>query len=290
MKLEDIKQFYYQGSYQTLINAVDSNNLNDLDDRIKFIYSILSHLALKKDLPSIDSELSQSHIELAVIQSYIDYITNKEKVESLDKLRDYLIEIESEDHQYKHLFNVLAATIFWKSGEIEEALSTLNAGQGVKDVESVALLIQIYISISRLDLAKNEYQHARIWADDHYLIQLSEAWLGLAGTSTSTNSSYEQAYYVLEELPDRDEPYNKLLRAIAHGALQHFEEAQVELDSINSEDEYSIMNEIVISTHLKNKDTNELISRLSSINPDNILVNDLKRKSAEFDQLSKQFV
>lgn len=264
--------------------------MDNLDDRIKFIYSILSHLALKKDLPSIDSELSQSHIELAVIQSYIDYITNKEKVESLDKVRDYLIEIESEDHQYKHLFNVLAATIFWKSGEIEEALSTLNAGQGVKDVESVALLIQIYISISRLDLAKNEYQQARRWADDHYLIQLSEAWLGLAGTSTSTNSGYEQAYYVLEELPDRNEPYNKLLRAIAHGALQHYEEAQVELDSINSEDEYSIMNEIVISTHLKNKDTNELIERLSSINPDNILVNDLKRKSEEFNQLSKQFV
>lgn len=245
---------------------------------------------MQKPPPYLHPEATESYIELRVLDAYSNYIIAKEQTESLDVLRDCLIELESEEHPFKGLLSVLAASVFWQSGEIEEALSTLGAGQGVKDVECVALLIQIYITMNRFDLAKNEYQHARTWADDHYLIQLSEAWLGLAGASTSTNVGFEQAYYILEELPDREKPYNKLLRAIAHAALGHFDEAQVELDTQSLDDENTLANAIVVSTHLKNKDTRTLMDKLRSMNSNNPLIKGLDEKSNEFDSLSKQFV
>ncbi|TIA73234.1 hypothetical protein E3P92_00429 [Wallemia ichthyophaga] len=287
--MEDIKQFYFEGSHEQVIDSVDSSALDTLQDRINLIYSVRSHIALQKTLPYIHPEAIESHIELRVLDAYTNYITAKEQTESLDILRDCLIELESEEHPFKGLLSVLAASVFWQGGEIEEALSTLGAGQGVKDVECVALLIQIYITMNRLDLAKNEYQHARTWADDNYLIQLSEAWLGLAGASTSANIGYEHAYYILEELPDREKPYNKLLRAIAHAALSHFDEAQVELDTLSLDDENTLTNTIVISTHL-NKDTKTLIDKLRSINSNNPLIKGLDAKSNEFDSLSKQFM
>ncbi|TIA87410.1 hypothetical protein E3P99_03182 [Wallemia hederae] len=289
--MDQIKQFYYQGSHQKVIDSVDTSSLETEQDRIGFIYSTRSHLALRRSSPYLHPGSIESHVEMKVLDAYTKYTTGAEQTESLDVLRDCLIELESEEHPLKNLLSVLAASVFWQSGEVEEALSTLSAGQGVKDVECVALLIQIYITMNRFDLAKNEYQHARTWADDHYLIQLSEAWLGLAGASTSTNVGYEQAYYILEELPDRDEPNNRLLRALAHAALGHFDEAQVELESLSLDDELTLANAVVVSTHLKKTDeARGLLEKLRSVNPSHPLIRSLDEKNSEFDSLASQFV
>lgn len=47
-------------------------------------------------------------------------------------------------------------------------------------VRSVALIVHIYLSIARADLAKKEYEAAKKWADDSLLIQMIEATIGLA--------------------------------------------------------------------------------------------------------------
>ena len=47
-------------------------------------------------------------------------------------------------------------------------------------LNSVALIVHIYLSISRADLAKKEYEAAKKWADDSLLIQMIEATIGLA--------------------------------------------------------------------------------------------------------------
>lgn len=50
---------------------------------------------------------------------------------------------------------------------------------------SVALIVHIYLSIARPDLAKKEYEAAKKWADDSLLIQMVEATIGLAVVSFS---------------------------------------------------------------------------------------------------------
>lgn len=44
---------------------------------------------------------------------------------------------------------------------------------------SVALIVQIHLAMNRLDLAQQEVRKARNWAQDHLLVNLAEAWVGL---------------------------------------------------------------------------------------------------------------
>jgi coatomer subunit epsilon len=45
--------------------------------------------------------------------------------------------------------------------------------------KSVALIIQTYLKLDRLDLAKRELASTKTWAEDAMLAQLIEAWVGL---------------------------------------------------------------------------------------------------------------
>lgn len=44
---------------------------------------------------------------------------------------------------------------------------------------SVALIIQIYLKLDRLDLAKRELASTKTWSEDAMLAQLIEGWVGL---------------------------------------------------------------------------------------------------------------
>jgi coatomer protein complex subunit epsilon len=57
----------------------------------------------------------------------------------LDELRDLCIEVETEEYDQatssSGLVKVAAATAFVRENELEEALTTLGAGTGTKDIE-----------------------------------------------------------------------------------------------------------------------------------------------------------
>jgi hypothetical protein len=110
-----------------------------------------------------------------------------------------LIYITGVDEQEKGLVRVISGTAFACEGEIEEALESLGAGTGVENLDayvpskstplhaalnrlclcgSVALIVQIYLSINRVDLAKKEFDRARKWAEDDLLLQQIEASIG----------------------------------------------------------------------------------------------------------------
>lgn len=44
---------------------------------------------------------------------------------------------------------------------------------------SVALQVQILLSLDQLAAAQQAYQAAKVWAEDSLVIQLCEAWIGL---------------------------------------------------------------------------------------------------------------
>jgi coatomer subunit epsilon len=126
-----------------------------------------------------------------------------------------LIHITGVDEQEKGLVRVIAGTAFSREGEIEEALQSLGTGTGVENLDayvpskstplhaalnrlclcgSVALIVQIYLSISRVDLAKKEFDRARKWAEDDLLLQQMEASIGLLTGKDSYSNTH--SYYV----------------------------------------------------------------------------------------------
>jgi coatomer subunit epsilon len=59
----------------------------------------------------------------------------------------------------------------------------------------VAVIVQIYLSINRPDLAKKEYERSKRWAEDDLLLQLIESNIGLVTGKdgySNTNSFYTE--------------------------------------------------------------------------------------------------
>lgn len=65
------------------------------------------------------------------------------------------------------------------------------------DNSSVAVVVQIYLQMNRLDLAKKEVESCKAWAEDAMLAQLMEAWVGLR---VGGGDRYQNAYYIYEEI------------------------------------------------------------------------------------------
>jgi coatomer subunit epsilon len=78
---------------------------------------------------------------------------------------------------------------------------------------SVALIVQIYLSINRPDLAKKEFDKCKRWAEDDLLLQLIESTIGLVtGKDTYSDSN---AFYT-EQLanPSLSSPHLLTARGI----------------------------------------------------------------------------
>jgi coatomer protein complex subunit epsilon len=60
---------------------------------------------------------------------------------------------------------------------------------------SVAVIVQIYLSINRVDRAKKEFDRAKQWAEDDLLLQLIESSIGLVAAKdgySNANSFYTE--------------------------------------------------------------------------------------------------
>ena len=96
---------------------------------------------------------------------------------------------------------------------------------------SVALTVQIYLSINRPDLARKEFERAKRWAGDDMLVQLVEAFIGMV---TGKDGYQDCNSFYDEQLgnPSLTSPHlltargiTRLLRGEVAGAKSDLEEA-----------------------------------------------------------------
>lgn len=190
--------------------------------------------------------------------------------EALEELRDLCVEVEGDDIEEsdRAQVKVLAGTAFVREGEVEEALETLGAGGSSENLEacvnhsfpsrktgnsrrhiqtySTALIVQIYLSIDRPDLAKKEYERALKWAEDDLLLQSIEASIGLVTGADGYSNSFS---YYSEQLgnPSLSSPHLLTSRAVARLLRGDVAEAKSDLEEAMhaGEDEETLMASIV---------------------------------------------
>lgn len=88
--------------------------------------------------------------------------------------------------------------------------------------------MQLYLSMDRLDLAKQTYSTAKVWAEDSQIIQLCEVWIGLK----QGGDAYQSAFYCYEELSQGPSANNAIAlngKAIAQAAMHRWPEAEAPL-------------------------------------------------------------
>ncbi|KAG9313034.1 coatomer epsilon subunit-domain-containing protein [Chiua virens] len=228
--------------------------------------------------------------------------------EGLETLRDLCVEVEAEGDAdlgewERDIVAVLAATGFIRAGEVEEALETLRDSAKAGN-ESSAVLVHIYLSLSRPNTARKILSTALQANPDALVLQLSEAAVSLAtGAQGTSGEPYASAVsFYTEQLANPSvssaallvgRGVVRILRGELVAARSDLEEAESILSRAQTDrgvDE--VLAGMIVAAGLgagKRGEAEELWRRLSSQYPSHPMVMDLNSKADLFDSCAAKF-
>ncbi|KGB74942.1 hypothetical protein I307_01204 [Cryptococcus deuterogattii 99/473] len=238
--LYHVKQLFYQASYQACISEASEYPHTPSDDPSSLhraLYIARSHLALSSPSPSsahavLAPFLSLSPVPLSAraVDAFASFHEADEdaRAEKVEEIRDLVLECEDGNDEEEKTVRAIAATVFILVGENEEAVATLTEGAAKDDLECIAILVQLLLSLNRRDLAQATYNSAKKFGSDSMLIQAMEAWIGLKTGSQPLHQSY-YFYEELYQLPNGRTAPVLVSHAAAHLLLGHVDEAKADI-------------------------------------------------------------
>ncbi|KAG7096396.1 hypothetical protein E1B28_003839 [Marasmius oreades] len=299
-ELYHVKQQFILGAHKSLValalpdpNAADYNSI--------LLYQARSHIALHDSKSALKLVPSNTHnVAFRAVASLARYVAaqgESTKEASLEELRDLSVEIEGDDVEAtpreKASVRVIAGTAFAMAGEVEEALETL--GTDTEDLEAVAVIVQIYLSINRPDLAKREYERSKRWAEDDLLLQLIESNIGLV---TGKDGYSNTLSFYTEQLgnPSLTSPHILTARGVTRILRNEIPEAKSDLEESMEQQQQNDAESLaayIVACGLgpsKKGEADEHWLRLQTEHPTHPLVLDMAQKSALFDEAVSKFV
>ncbi|KAJ7442288.1 coatomer complex protein [Mycena latifolia] len=297
-ELYHVKQQFFLGAYKSLVN-ISLPDPSSADFIPTLVYQARAHIALN-DPAAVASLVPADSENVAVkavsaLARYVSAVDPAKQEAALEELRDLAVEIEGEDvdgtERDKHYVRVLAGTAFARAGEVEEALETLFTE--TEDLEAVAVIVQIYLSINRVDRAKKEFDRAKQWAEDDLLLQLIESSIGLVASKDGYSNA--NSFYT-EQLgnPSLSSPHILTARGVTRILRNEIPEAKSDLEeSLEQQkaDAETLAAFVVAAGIESNKkgEAEELWTRLTTEYPTHPLVVDVAKQAAIFDEVSAKF-
>ncbi|CBQ70765.1 related to coatomer epsilon subunit [Sporisorium reilianum SRZ2] len=309
--LFQVQSLFYQGAYQGCIDLALSSTSNarssDPASVSTLLYAARSHLARSPSDPASALSLLSSlaaEPQVQAIQSLARFVQAQtqdntdamsREIVNLTELLDHAVVGEDKGQTIR----CAAATALFLDGDAEEALNTLGVGSGSssssKEIECVALGVHMLLSIHRLDLAEKEYLAARAWADDSLLIQLIEAWIGLAKGGRAT----QQAFYVYDELAQNPSAAGTpnavpslIGKATALAANGDWQGAKKQLDdaaALDPSNAHILANRAVVETHTASQAAQEYLGQLKQVNAAHPLLAEYAALERAFDEHAAKF-
>ncbi|KAL7420779.1 hypothetical protein Q5752_004731 [Cryptotrichosporon argae] len=307
--LYNVKQLFYQFDPSACIQEATSRAPTPSDplSLARAIYAARAHLALSPPAPSAaravlapfleaDTPATPAAPAARAVTALAAYVEGSDKAARVDEVRDAVIEYEAEgadagvegenDERLEGAARVAAATVFILEGENEEAVATLTEGKGKTDLECLALLVQLLLSLDRRDLAQATYNTAKRIGNDSLLVQAIEAWIGLKTGARPLH----QSYYFYEELYQL--PAGRTLpvlasHAAAHLLLGHVDEAKADIaDAAGREGGATDADVLAVGTSAGLEGYAEKLQASAPAHPFAV---DLREKSSAFDEAAAKF-
>ncbi|KAH6581901.1 hypothetical protein BASA61_008789 [Batrachochytrium salamandrivorans] len=291
-----LKNQFYLGAFQTVINEATNPATTPRTDAGKLDRRVLLHRAYicHGRFNLVLSELAENEtaVELRAVRLLAQYLSSPHGQQQQQAVvADAMAMAKSLPFNTSPVVYVLLGTVFSHESLTEDALRLLVCAP--KHLECVALAVQIYLKMDRVDLAKKELASFRTWADDATLAQLIESWVNIFSGGPE---KYQEAFYIFEELSSTGTITSKLLtsKAVALIQARKFEDADaVLLEALNKNpnDPDTLANMIVTATALQ-KPANVLhqfMSQLKDVAPQHPLVQEQALKESLFDRSALRF-
>ncbi|KAF9934030.1 hypothetical protein BGZ65_003936 [Modicella reniformis] len=299
------RNLFYSGNYTQVIADTTSSRAQASANRVTahqldlFLYRAL---IATKNYTRVAQDITESHaLGLQALKAqavYLDAVQSADATgrdAALAHLREMLQVHSPEDPQPEATaleVKVVVGQVLASEGLVEEALTVLLPHNN--HLESVAVVVQVYLQMNRLDLAKKEVEACKSWAEDAMLAQLMEAWVGLR---TGGGDRYQNAYYIYEEIATSStSPTVKSLvgEAVCNIQMGQYPEAEGILQEALTKDPTNtdaIVNQIVLSILLSKptEEINALVQQLQSVAPNHAYLQDLDLKSSLFDRAAQRY-
>ncbi|KAG0321617.1 hypothetical protein BGZ99_003791 [Dissophora globulifera] len=300
-----IRNLYYSGNYtQTIAETTASRTRASANQPTthQLDLFLFRSLIATKNYARVAQEITESHaLGLQALKAqavYLDAVQSADAAgrdAALAHLREMLQVTSPDDHQPEITaleVKVVVGQALASEGLVEEALTVLLPHNN--HLESVAVVVQIYLQMNRLDLAKKEVEACKTWAEDAMLAQLMEAWVGLRDGG---GDRYQSAYYIYEEIATSStSPTVKSLvgEAVCNIQMGQYPEAEGILQEALSKEPSNtdaIVNYIVVSTLLSKptEEINALVQQLQSVAPNHSYLQELDLKASLFDRAAQRF-
>ncbi|KAK3825776.1 MAG: coatomer epsilon subunit-domain-containing protein [Benniella sp.] len=298
-----VRNLYYSGNYTQVITDTTSakTHANKATTHQLNLFHYRALIATK-NYTRVAQEVTESHaLGLQALKAqavYLDAVQSADAAgrdAALAHLRD-MLQVQSPDDPQPEATNlevkVVVGQVLASEGLIEEALTVMLPHNN--HLESVAVVVQIYLQMNRLDLAKKEVDACKSWAEDAMLAQLMEAWVGLRAGG---GDRYQNAYYIYEEIATSStSPTVKSLvgEAVCNIQMGQYPEAEGILQEALTKDPTNtdaIVNQIVLYTLLSKpaEEINTLIQQLQTVAPNHSYLQDLDLKSSLFDRAAQRY-
>ncbi|ORY01163.1 hypothetical protein K493DRAFT_278255 [Basidiobolus meristosporus CBS 931.73] len=292
-ELFTIRNLFYVGAYQQVINQCTNPSTEPSSEagkmeRLVFLHR--SYIAQGQSDLVIKEIDDKQPVDLRVTKLLAQHVTTPEV--GREKIIAQAQEIASDEvSSTNSSVQIVLGTLFYREGLYEDALRLLSKHS--RNLECVALIVQIYLKLNRIDLARRELNSTKNWAEDAILAQLIEAWIGVQ----IGGAKYQEAFYIFEELSQNLAATTvKLLngQAICNIHMGRYPEAEsLLLEALNkSQSDPDTLVNLIVCANLTGK-PDELVddytTQLKNIAPEHPYLKDLEAKSQLFEECAKRY-
>lgn len=286
-ELFEVKNYFYIGNYQQCINeAAKIRKPSSPEIAVqRDIFTYRSYIAQNKYLVVLDEIHGASPAEIQPLKFLAEYLHSKSnRAAVLDQLN-----VKIDTTARNETLVLVAATIFLQEGNVDGAYRYLHSSESL---EAMAMIVDILLSLDRVDLALKKLKEMQEKDDDATLTQLAQAWIHTA----MGGDKLQDAYYIYQELVDKYGSTPLLLngQAVTFIGQGKHEEADVALQEALDKDSNNpevLINMIALQRHLEKGPEigNRYLSQLKDAHPEHSYIKDLKQKETEFERICQQY-
>lgn len=297
--LYTLRAQYWLGHYALSLSEAKDLKKLPLNRELKIEreeFTLRSLLSLKQyDKVMKNTTESKNSIGIHVLGLRARYESTKSRKEKMSIIESVKNLLKDNSNSHNTTLAITASHMFLSHGEMTR--DALKCVQNSTHVEHLALSLQIYLQINRLDLAKNVLKILCDTDEDAVLTQLSAVQVYLFIGRSQTDDALHRLNSLLEQYGPSPMLLNYMV--VAYMVLEKYDAAEnivkevtlLETDSGKIVSVDTLINTLACYQYLgkRPEDISDIVNKLKEYYPDHSFVNRLKQFETAFERESEKY-